>query len=131
MTVVNLTNPPQGIITGNDSIVIKKYIDGITSGRTLDVTGYKPSEINAGHVIIKDSQGDYKPMPLSASGDAYASLPEGSSYAGILVATIPTNKAMAGIMTRGKVNPKVTPFPMDTIMDAVKAALPLIEFEED
>lgn len=70
-------------------------------------------------------------MPINEAGDAYAALIEGSSYAGILIATIPTSKAMAGIMTRGKVNPKATPFPMDSIMDAVKAALYLIEFEED
>ena len=28
------------IITGNDNIVIAKYLDGIDGGRSLDVTGY-------------------------------------------------------------------------------------------
>lgn len=131
MTVANLTNAPEEIITGNDNIVIINHFEGITGGRTLDVTGYPHKVLHAGHVIIKDNSDTYKPMPLNEAGDAYAALPEGSSYAGYLVATISANKPFAGIMARGTVNPKATPFPMDSIMDAVKAALPLIDYQED
>lgn len=131
MTVANLTNDPEEIITGNDNIVIINHFEGITGGRTLDVSGYPHKSIRAGHVIIKDSTGAFKPMPLNEAGNAYAALPEGSSYAGYLVASIPVRKPLAGIMVRGTVNPKATPFPMDAIIDAVKAALPLIDYQED
>ena len=35
MTKVNLNNEPNEIITGNDNIVIAKYLDGIDGGRPL------------------------------------------------------------------------------------------------
>lgn len=131
MTVANLTNPPTEIITSNDNIVIVNNFDAIRGGRTLDVTGYPHKVIYAGHVVIKDSAGVYKPMPLNESGNAYTTLPEGATYAGYVIASIPTDKPFAGIMVRGTVNPKATPFPMDAIIDAVKAALPLIDYQED
>lgn len=130
-TTTNLTNSPEEIITANDNIVIVNYFDGIRGGRTLDVTGFPHKVIRAGHVIIKTKEGVYKPMPLNEEGNGYTTLPGENSYAGYLVASIPTSKPFAGIMVRGTVNPKATPFPMDSIMEAVKAALPLIDYQED
>lgn len=130
MAVADLRNETTEIITGNDNIVIVNHFDGIRGGRTLDVTGYPHSVIKAGHVIIKDSN-EYKPMPLNEAGDAYAALPESASYAGYLVASIPTKRPFAAIMVRGTINPKATPFSMDTILEAVKTALPLIDYQED
>ena len=78
MTKANLNNEREQIIFGDDSIVIQKYISGIKGGRTLDVTGFSEKVIKAGHIIIrKDSDGTYKPMPVT--NDAYAALPEGHS----------------------------------------------------
>lgn len=130
MAVANLRNDPTGIITGNDNIVIVNHFDGIRGGLTLDVTGFTQKIINAGHVIIKDGD-KYKPMPLNEKGDAYGDLPEGASYVGYLVASIPTNRPFAAIMTRGTINPKAAPFSMDAILAAIKTALPLIDYQED
>ena len=214
MAIADLTNPIEDLITGNDNIVIVDNFQSIRGGRTLDVTGYPYNVLHAGHVIIKDADGKYKPMPLAGDGnivslgtivggseytddtytdvaltggtgtgakativvadgavtkvtittdgkgyavgdelsatvgdtgsgfkvpvktvttvkDEYASLPEGASYAGVLIASIPVNKPLAGIMVRGTVNVNACPFDMSTILDAVKAALPLIVFTSD
>lgn len=132
MGYVNLNNTPEKIVTGNESIVIVDNFQSIRGGRALDVTGFAPAAINAGHVIIKeDETNEYKPMPVNAGATAYAALPSGHSYAGILIASVLTAKPSAGILVRGTVNPKAAPFPMDSILSAVKEALPLIDFRED
>jgi hypothetical protein len=83
MAVANLTNEPQEIITGNDNIVIVNNIESILGGRTLDVTGFKPEVINAGHVIIRDGQsGEYKPLPVTEDGAiaTFGTVAGGSGY---------------------------------------------------
>lgn len=221
MATANLTNDSEQIITGNDSIVIVDNFQSIRGGRTLDVTGFTPDIIRAGHVIINETATDeYKPMPATETQEdgvatvgsitagtgytngtyenvplsggtgtgmlatvtvagtvvtvvtvtkggsgytvadvltvpgayaggtmttpasvpvatigtttgTYGSLPSGHTYAGILIASIPTKKPFAGIMVRGTVNPAAAPFSMTSILTAVKAALPLIDFRED
>lgn len=132
MAVADLNNRKQEIITANDNIVIVDNLQSVRGGRTLDATNYPNDVINAGHVIIQETATkEYKPMPLNEAGDAYDALPEGHTYAGILVATILTKKPFAGILVRGTVNPAATPFPMTEILSAVKIALPLIDFRED
>jgi len=65
----NLNNVGEQIITGNDSIVIVDNLEAIRGGRTLDVAGFAPDIINAGHVLIKETAtGNYKPMPVIGSG---------------------------------------------------------------
>lgn len=217
----DLNNTGEEIITGKDSIVIVDNFQSIRGGRTLNVTGFLPEVIKAGHVIIKETAtGDYKPMPAtelaedgvatvdtlvagtgytngtyenvplsggSGSGvlatvvvagtvvttvtitkagkgyavndtltvpgayaggtattnstvdvatiadtaAAYGALPAGHTYAGILIASIRTKKPFAGIMVRGTVNDAAAPFPMTSILSAVKTALPLIDFRQD
>jgi hypothetical protein len=132
MATVNLAYDPIDIISENDSIVIVDNFQSIRGGRSLDVTGFTPEVIKAGHVIIKETAtGEYKPMPLNAGATAYAALPGGHTYAGILIASILKKKAFAGILVRGTVNHKAAPFAMDTILTAVKTALPLVDFRED
>ena len=136
MAQANLANESQEIITGNDNIVIVDVFQTIRGGRTLDVTGFTPEVIKAGHVIIKQtSNGEYKPMPVDLTTDpknpAYAALPAGHTYAGILIQSLLTKRPMAGILVRGTVNPAAAPYPMNTILSAVKTALPLIDFRED
>ena len=124
----DLTPNKQQIVFGDDSIVIQKYISGIKGGRTLDVTGFAASVIKAGHVIIvKD--GVYAPMPVS--GEAYAALPEGAAYAGVLYRSISAAKPAASIMTNGEVNEAAAPYPMAAIATAFKAACPHIVFIKD
>ncbi len=219
MAVVNLSDTPKEIITGNDSIVIVDNFQSIRGGRSLDVSDFNEDVIRAGHIIIKDTNsGDFKPMPITGSGGIeqlgtvtpgsgyttdgtytdvsltggtgsgakativvsggkvtsvtitsqgsgykaedslsasagdiggggsgfkvevdsvgdiatkYDSKPANHDYAGILISSIPTKKAFAGIMVRGTVNPAAAPFSMDDILSAVKTALPLIDFRED
>lgn len=131
MTKVNLNNEPNEIITGDDNIVIAKYLDGIDGGRSLDVTGYPLTVIKAGVPAITDGAGTYKPMPMNTGGTAFDVLPAGFSYSGIIKGTIRANKPFAAIMTRGRVNMAAAPFAYDTIIVALKAALPLIEFRKD
>lgn len=132
MAVADLTYGKKEIVAANDNIVIVDNLQSVRGGRTLDATNYPNDVINAGHVIIQETATkEFKPMPLNEAGDAYDALPEGHTYAGILVATILTKKPFAGILVRGTVNPAATPFPMTEILSAVKAALPLIDFRED
>lgn len=68
-TTANLINEQEQIITGKDSVVIVDNLQSIRGGRTLDVTGFSPAVINAGHVIIKkDGEDVYKPMPVKGTG---------------------------------------------------------------
>ncbi|QDK80838.1 hypothetical protein EXU85_20385 [Spirosoma sp. KCTC 42546] len=128
----NLSNSGSQILTGNESIVIKVNLETIEGGRTLDVSGFTPEVIQAGHVLIQEtSTGNYKPMPLNGGATAYASLPASHTYAGILVATVRTAKPFAAILVRGTVNPSATPFDMTSILSAVKTALPQILFRAD
>lgn len=130
----NLSNDSSQILTGNGSIVIIDNFQSVRGGRTLDVTGFTPDVINAGHVIIKETAtGVHKPMPLNGGATAYTTLPTGHEYAGILISSILKTKPFAGILIRGTVNSNVAvqPFPIATILAAVKTALPLIDFRED
>jgi hypothetical protein len=71
-------------------------------------------------------------VPVATISNAgYAALPANHTYAGILIASILTKRAFAAILVRGTVNPAAAPYPMTSILDAVKAALPLIDFRED
>lgn len=129
-TTTNLNNEVQQITDGNDSIVIVDNFQSIRGGRSLNVTGFTPEVIKAGHVIIKeDATGDLKPMPVD--GAAYDELPADHSYAGILIASILTKKPFAGILVRGTVNLTAGPYTATAIKAALKAALPLIDFRED
>jgi hypothetical protein len=128
----DLNNENQEIITGNDSIVVRNVLETIRGGRTLDVTGFTPNVIKAGHVIIKETAtGNLKPMPVNSGATAYAALPENHTYEGINISSVLTKKPFAGIMIRGSVNPAAAPLPMTSILSAVKTALPLITFRED
>lgn len=116
---------------GYDPIVIRKYVDGDKGGKLLDVTGFTDAVIKAGHVVIRDTatQSTYKPMPVS--NGAYAALPQGYEYVGIVVGTVPTNEPYVAIITIGEVNDKVLPYDITTIKSAFKAAVPTIVFAHD
>ncbi len=124
--VASLNNQKQGFETGNDTIVVPRVLETVIGGRTLDTTDYKPEVIKAGSVVIKeDSTGNHKPMPVNASGDAYAALPSGHSVVGVVISTVDTKKPFVGISIRGSVNEAASPYPPTT---AIKNALPLINF---
>ncbi|MGV6945039.1 hypothetical protein [Sphingobacterium kyonggiense] len=127
----NLVDDVINIDTSKDSIVIIHNIFSIPGGKTLDVTGFTPDVINAGHILIKNAAGDYKPMPLNAGGTAYAALPADHTYAGVLVATILKKRPYAGVMINGYVNEVASPFPVTDIKAAFLTAVNKVEFRSD
>ncbi len=131
----NLNNEGLHIDAANDSIVIRKYGAGIIGGRTLDMTDF-PSDlkcIKAGHVVIRSTEDEtlYKPMPVASGGKAYAALPDGYEYVGVVVATKPVDYPLVGIMYAGEVNDAASPYPVSEIKSAMKAALPDLHYMHD
>lgn len=128
-TTANLNNAVESIDASNDSIVIVNNLGTIPGGKTLDVTGFTPAVIRSGHIIIEvTATGLLKPMPVNAGNTAYATLPAGHTYKGVLIASILTAKPFAGILIRGDVNKVASPYP---VIAAVETALPLIRFTKD
>ncbi len=111
---------------GKDSVVIVKVLGDIPGGRTLDVSGVS-SEVNvikAGHILVQnDTTGAVSPMPVS--GSAYGTKPAGTSYIGVLKASVLKKDPRAAIMTIGQMNAAASPYPNTAV---IKAALPLIQF---
>ena len=129
-TTGNLNNDPVSADMGNEGIVIQKVVDTVPGGRTLDVTGFAPTFIPQGHLIIEEtSTGVLKPMPIS--GTAYAALPASHTYKYVLMAGIPTAKPFAGLLRIGTVNWKASKYDMTSILSAVKTAIPSIYFTKD
>lgn len=129
MAVTKLNKEGTGFDAGIDAVTIVNYIEGITGGRSLDVTGFAPEAIRAGHVVIKETaSGNYKPMPVNSAGDAYEAPPGGHTIEGVVVSSVVTDKAMVSIMVRGTVNSIASPYPVTA---AIKNALPLIRFVQD
>lgn len=128
-TVLNHNTDINGFDAGVDSVTIVNYVEGIPGGRSLNVTGFKPTTIKAGHVVIKETAtGEFKPMPVNAAQDSYEALPAGHTVEGVVVASVTTELAMVGIMVRGSVNEVTSPY---TVTAAIKTALPLIRFTQD
>lgn len=129
-TTANLATQGAGYDTGNDTIVIVNVLEAIPGGKTLDVTGFSPDVIPAGHLIIEEtSTGVLKPMPIS--GADYAALPASHTYKGVLISTVLKAKPFAGILVRGTVNKNASYYGIASVLTAVKTALPLIRFTQD
>ena len=132
MGTVNLSNESEQIITGKDNVVIVDVKATKRGGTSLNVTGFTPEVINAGHpIIVETATGDHKPMPLNGGLTAYATLPTGHIYTGALVASILTATAFAAVLTQGTLNPVAAPYDFATIATAFKAAVPLIDQRAD
>lgn len=129
-TTANLNNTGDNFDTANDSIVIVNNLETIPGGKTLDVTGFAPAVIPAGHLVIEEtSTGVLKPMPVT--GSAYAALPGSHTYKGVVISSILTTKPFAGIMVRGTVNKNASKYTIASVLSAVQTALPLIRFTKD
>lgn len=118
----------EGIDLSNDTKVIQKNLETIPGGRSLDVTGITETVLKAGRVVIKDANGNHK--PLAISGSSYVALPSNHTYAGILVASILTAKPFASILVRGTVNDSAAQAvaELPAVPAGAKTALPLIRF---
>lgn len=127
----DLVNKSNVFLAGMDSVVIRHYVAGIIGGRTLDMTDFAEPVIKAGHVVIQSTTDDtlFKPMPVEDG--AYAALPEGFKYAGVVVCSKPASEPMVGIMYSGEANDVASPYPVDDIKAAMKAELPTLVFMHD
>lgn len=125
MATVSLNCDTHEVHSGLDGIVIVKALADLPGGRALDVSGVASDVkvLSAGHIIIVDGDGNYKPMPVS--GKAYSTLPAGHSYAGVLKASVSVKDARAAIVTMGQVNAAASPYP---VTSAIKSALSGIQF---
>lgn len=113
-----------------ESVIIRKYLNGITGGVVLDMTGFDAPFIKCGHVIIRSTKdGEYKPMPVT--GNAYSTLPENHEYVGICITTAPKDTPHVGVLTAGEVNDKAVPYPVEAIKAAFKTAVPTIQWGHD
>lgn len=129
-TTANLNKAATTFDDGNDGIVIVANLETIPGGKTLNVTGYLPDVIPAGHLVIEETAtGILKPMPVSESN--YGSLPADHTYKGVVISSILKTSPFAGIMVRGTVNKNASKYGITSILSAVKTALPLIRFTQD
>lgn len=129
----NLAGEVQTFGTGMDPVVIRKYIAGIIGGRTLDVSDYPLDIIKAGHIVIQSTTDEtvFKPMPLAEGNTAYSTLPSNFQYVGVVMCSKPKSDPRVGIMYNGEVNDVASPFSIDSIKSALKAALPTLTFMHD
>lgn len=116
--------------SGKESVVIRKYLNGITGGVILDITGFAEDFVQCGHVIIRDTTtGEYKPMPVSDGN--YSALPVNCEYVGFNITTASKDTPHVGVITAGEINDKALPYSIDTIKEAIKKAVPTIQFGHD
>ncbi len=129
MAKAKLTKDHGVIDTSNDNIIIVACHETITGGRTLDVTGYDKSVIYAGHPVILDDDGEYKPLAITDTG---LDETKADKAVGVVIATVSTELPMVGIMPRGTVNEEAFKNSTGyTYPDATKAKLNLIRFTKD
>ena len=126
-TTASLNRDSYLIDDGNDSKVIIRNLAGIPGGVTLDLTGWTPDNVRAGHIIKHNTDtGVYSPLGITGSdNDTYASLEANEEYAGVLVVSVIKSKPFAAVMTMGEVNAAASPY---TVTDTIKAGLPTIKF---
>lgn len=126
MPAINISTTEQ-IADGKDSIVHIDRGTTLPGGRSLDATGFAPTVIPAGHIIIVETAtGIFKPMPVS--GNEYAALPAGHTYYGLLQASVLTAKPLASIRLSGISNSAAMQYKTSATLTAFVAAQPLFRF---
>ena len=63
-TTASLNDKTYDVESSKDSIIIVKSLADIPGGRTLDVTGFDEDYISAGHIIAKNANGNFVPLPI-------------------------------------------------------------------
>lgn len=112
-----------------DSIVIVNALGDLPGGRTLDVSGVVAGTtvIAAGHVIVKTTDGAYKPLGISSG--AYAAIGPTETAVGILKASVLVSDPRAAIVTIGQINSAAAAKAVGApYTDAIKKVLPHIQF---
>lgn len=121
MAVADLITENQSIVSGRDSIVIVEQLETMTSGKTLNTTGWTDKHIESGHPVVFKNN-DYYPAAVDGSESAQA--------VGVVISTVLTAKPFVGILVRGTVNMAAVKYP-DTINTALQTKLNLIRFTQD
>lgn len=118
------------VVFGEDSVIIQKWIADIKGGRALDVTDITDSVLHAGHIIVTDGKGTYKPLKVNSG--TYETLDSSYKYAGVLYRSLLVSEPFAAIMTEGQVNEIAAKNAVGADVPAdFKTAFPLIEFVKD
>lgn len=108
LAIVNLVDAASTVDTSNDSIIITQHFENVAGGVSLDVSLVNATTypvISAGWPVIREtSTGVLK--ALGVTSGAFAALPSGHTYYGIVRASILTAKPFASVMVRGTVNVK-------------------------
>lgn len=115
------------ITFGIDSVVVRKFTNGILGGVTLDVTNYNDYNVVAGQVVITNGE-VYRPMPVN--GDVYGKMPEGFQYFGVVYRSSRVSMGVS-VMTRGSVNKFRMPYNFEFIKDDFLKACPFIILASD
>lgn len=126
MSVADLKRASVEVNDGLDAIVIVNDLGDIPGGRTLEVSAVAADVevIKSGHILVQnDTTKEVK--PLSVTNGAYATLPSGHSYLGVLKASVLKKDPRAAILTIGQVNAAACPYPVTA---AIKTGLPRIQF---
>lgn len=144
-----------GSVTGGSAYTNGTYVDAPLSGgtgkgarativiasnavttvtKTAAGSGYTVGDVLTVPASLIGGTGAGFSVPVATVADvaaAYASLPDGHEYAGVLIATVLTKRPFAGILVDGTVNPAATPYPMTSILSAFKTAQPDIAWRQD
>lgn len=115
------------ITFGLDSVIVRKFTNGVEGGVTLDVSNYYQSNVIAGQVVITDGN-VIRPMPVN--GDNYGTLPEGFKYYGVVYRTSRVRMGVS-IMTRGCINKFRAPYNLETIYQDFHKDCPYIILSSD
>ena len=110
------------ITFGFDSVVVRKFTNGVFGGITLDITNYPESTVLAGQVVITDGE-VYSPMPIN--GDFYGEMPEGFRYFGVIYRSSRADVGVS-VMTRGSINKYRVPYNFEIIKEEFAKQCPMI-----
>ena len=125
--IEDLTIKKTEITFGLDSIVVRKFTNGIFGGVMLDCSHYALPTVLAGHVVITDGN-VYRPMPIE--GEVYDDLPDGFKFFGVVYRSSRVTMGVS-VMTRGAINKHRIPYNMQFIMEDFEKDCPYIVLAED
>lgn len=125
--IQDLTISREEITFGFDSVVVRKFTNGVEGGVMLDVTNYQLPNVLAGQVVISDGR-VIRPMPVE--GDCYGDLPEGFKYYGVVYRSSRVNIGVS-IMTRGSINKYRVPYNFELIRDDFQEQCPMVILASD
>lgn len=129
MAVLDLTGKSGSWLpdTSKDHVIIENYVAGFQCGINYGLDSYPNKEIYAGTPVIETSDGKYQVMPLDSGGTAYAALPEGATYVGVVKCTVATADCLVAVMDIGAVQTDALHIPYTSeMLTAMKSNLKIV-----